>query len=302
MIARFSIVVLAHNVADYLDDALLSIGAQTFGDFEVLAVDNRSPDDCGAIIDQYARRDPRFRPIHLSQPLDMGPARNVGMARATGEYLLFLDGDDTFADRSALATISGHLDAAATPDVLLYDFDYRRHCGLRKRSNLSRILPASPRVFLLRDRPEAILVSWTCWNKAYRRSFIERGGLSFPPGYYEDSVWSSSCLLSAASISVLDAVCVSYRCCRPNSVTRSRSDRHTDAFEQYERIFDFLDTHPDLEFDGVRAILLDSMAGFLNALGGSRMVIPIDKRDDFRLRARAYVDRRRRLHGAVGPH
>ena len=295
MTARFSIVVLAHNVADYLDDALSSIRAQTFREFDVLAVDNGSPDGCGAIIDRYAERDPRFRPIHLNLPLDMGPARNAGMALATGEYLLFLDGDDSFADVSALAAISRRLDFAAAPDVLFYDFDYRRHCGIRKRSSLLRILPAAPRTFLLRDRPEAIRVSWTCWNKAYRKSFIERFGMSFPPGYYEDSVWSSSCLLSARSISVLEDVCVSYRCCRPNSVTRSRSDRHSDAFEQYERIFDFLDAHPDLEFAGIRAILLDSMAGFLTALGGSRMVIPVEKRDDFRRRARRYVDSRRRL-------
>ncbi|KAA9381413.1 glycosyltransferase family 2 protein [Microbispora cellulosiformans] len=302
MTARFSIVVLAHNVAEYLDAALSSIRAQTFPDFEVLALDNGSPDGCGAIIDRYAGRDARFRPIHLANPVDMGPARNVGIARATGEYLLFLDGDDTFADRSSLAVISRRLDVAGTPDVLLYDFDYRRHCGLTKRSNLGRILPASPRRFLLRDRPEAILVSWTCWNKAYRRSFVQRGGLSFPPGYYEDSVWSSSCLLSAESISVLEAVCVGYRCCRPNSVTRSLSDRHTDVFEQYERIFNFLDSHPDVEFDGIRAMLLDSMAGFLTALGGSRMVIPVEKRADFRRRARRYVERRRHLNGPVDPH
>lgn len=90
-----SVVMPIYNVEAYLKECLDSILAQTFLDFEVLAVDDGSKDSSGAILDEYAAKDPRIKPIHQVNA-GAGAARNNGMAQAQGKYLIFLDSDDFF--------------------------------------------------------------------------------------------------------------------------------------------------------------------------------------------------------------
>ncbi|MYU64438.1 glycosyltransferase, partial [Streptomyces sp. SID69] len=92
---RFSVIVPAYQVQAYLPACLDSVLSQSYPDLEVIAVDDRSPDACGEIIDEYAARDARVKPLHLAENRGLGRARNAGMGQATGDYLIFLDSDDT---------------------------------------------------------------------------------------------------------------------------------------------------------------------------------------------------------------
>jgi glycosyltransferase involved in cell wall biosynthesis len=82
-----------YNAAKYLDDAIDSLRAQTYGDFELLAVDDGSKDETLARLEQNAARDPRIR--FFSQK-NAGPsaARNIALRHVMGEYVCFLDADD----------------------------------------------------------------------------------------------------------------------------------------------------------------------------------------------------------------
>src|SRR5207237_1393890 len=77
----------------YLRECLDSILGQPLRDLEVVGVDDASPDGSGDILDEYAARDPRVRPVRLAENVGLGPARNVGLDRAVGEYVWFVDGD-----------------------------------------------------------------------------------------------------------------------------------------------------------------------------------------------------------------
>ena len=90
---KVSIIVPVYNVEKYLPQCLDSILAQTFKDFELLLIDDGSPDSSGAICDEYAQRDPRIRVFHKENG---GPsaARNVGLDNAKGEWITFSDSDD----------------------------------------------------------------------------------------------------------------------------------------------------------------------------------------------------------------
>ncbi len=79
---RFSVIVPAFRVQAYLHACLDSVLAQSFKDHEVIVVDDCSPDACGPIADEYARRDHRVTALHLPRNTGLGPARNAGMARA----------------------------------------------------------------------------------------------------------------------------------------------------------------------------------------------------------------------------
>ena len=88
-----SVIVPVYNVEPYLRRCVDSILAQTFTDFELILVDDGSPDNCGAICDEYAEKDGRIRVIHKENG-GVSSARNMALAEACGRYIVFADSDD----------------------------------------------------------------------------------------------------------------------------------------------------------------------------------------------------------------
>ncbi|MGC5401451.1 bifunctional glycosyltransferase/CDP-glycerol:glycerophosphate glycerophosphotransferase [Streptomyces sp. DT20] len=245
---RLTLIVPAYNVQGYIGECLDSVLQQDFTDFEVIGVDDCSPDGSGAILDTYAERDARVRVLHLTENVGLGHARNAGMDEATGDYLLFLDSDDTLAPGS-LTAIAARLDATDDPDVLVFDYTRTYWDGRLLRNKRAELLDESgPAVFALADRPQLLDLLQIVWNKAYRRAFVTGHGFRFPPGYYEDAPWTFSSLISAETIAVLDRSCVLYRQRREGgNILRTVSRKHFDVFDQYDRVFAYLDARPELD-------------------------------------------------------
>ena len=88
-----SIIIPIYNVESYLRCCLNSILAQTFQSWEAVLVDDGSKDTCGSICDEYATKDGRIRVIHKPNG-GLTSARNAGLAMASGEWVMYLDGDD----------------------------------------------------------------------------------------------------------------------------------------------------------------------------------------------------------------
>lgn len=93
MMPFFTIIIPVYNGAPYLRECLDSVLAQTFADWEVICVNDGSTDGSGAILDEYAARDRRFRVIHQSNA-GVSAARNKALDEAHGEWICFLDSDD----------------------------------------------------------------------------------------------------------------------------------------------------------------------------------------------------------------
>lgn len=90
---KFSVIVPIYNIEPYLPECIESVLAQTFPDFELILVDDGSPDNCPAICDRYAEKDPRIRVIHKENG-GLVSARQAGAEIASGTYIYCLDGDD----------------------------------------------------------------------------------------------------------------------------------------------------------------------------------------------------------------
>lgn len=90
---QITVIVPVYNVEKYLNRCVDSILAQTFTDFELILVDDESPDNCGKICDEYSRKDNRVKVIHKSNG-GVSTARNFGLDMAKGEYVTFCDSDD----------------------------------------------------------------------------------------------------------------------------------------------------------------------------------------------------------------
>ncbi|MFV2175191.1 bifunctional glycosyltransferase/CDP-glycerol:glycerophosphate glycerophosphotransferase [Actinomadura sp. LOL_011] len=236
-----SIIVPVHKVQGYLRQCMESILEPGIPNLEVIAIDDCSPDACGLILDEFAERDSRVRVRHLTENVGLGQARNVGLDMATGDYVWFFDSDD-YATEGAVRAILDRL-AETRPDVLMFDYARSYWNGRVKRSIINHLFrePPAPDVFSLAERPQCLEMFTSIWNRAIRREFLIETGLRSNSGYYEDVSITYPILMAAERISLLDRVCYIYRQRRRGAITKTASAKHFDAFDQYDRIFAFMD-------------------------------------------------------------
>lgn len=96
---KISVIVPVYNVEKYIRETLVSIQEQTFTDYEVIIVNDSSPDNSQAIIDEFCKQDNRFK-SYIKANEGVSAARNFGLNVAQGEYILFVDGDDLLPPKS----------------------------------------------------------------------------------------------------------------------------------------------------------------------------------------------------------
>ncbi|MFJ8277499.1 CDP-glycerol glycerophosphotransferase family protein [Streptomyces griseoviridis] len=295
---RFSIILPVFKVQGFLRECLDSVLRQSYRDIEVIAVDDCSPDGCGAILDEYAALDPRLRVLHLPENVGLGRARNAGMPHARGDFLFFLDSDDTLTP-GALRAMADRLDETGDPDVLVFDYARTYWWGGTRRNVLAQVLAdAAGATFTVAERPEILDLLMVVWNKVYRREFVTGHGFAFPPGYYEDTPWTFPVLLSAERIATLDRICLDYRQRRQGNILSTTSRKHFDIHDQYARVFDFVDSRPQLA-SWLPYLHAKMGEHCLDILSKPDRLPPADKAEFFRRTAEMF--RARRPAGAVVP-
>lgn len=253
-----SLVLPVHGVERFLPRCLDSLGlggspdqggSPGVDEIEIIGVDDRSPDGCGAILDEYAARDPRLRVLHLSENQGLGGARTAGLAEARGTYVWFVDSDDWLPD-GTLEAVTAELrreQAEDTPsDVLLTDFTHVYADGTTEPNPWRHLLRDSPLVegCTAHDHPALLQTVMAVWNKVFRREYLLGLDVSFGRGYYEDISVTYPALLAADRLRYLDRPCYNYRRGRPGAITSTASPKHADAFAQYDAIFAFLARRP----------------------------------------------------------
>lgn len=217
---KISIIIPVYRVEAYINECVDSVLRQDYTDFEVILVDDGSPDRCGAICDEYAALDPRVRVIHKTNS-GQSDARNAGLTRASGDYILFLDSDDYWNDPHVLARLAERVQLTGAE---LLNFSYQKFfedTGVAKpyfstTESMPHPLPLSQQLDWLSER--GLLIASPC-NKMIRRSLLD--DLSFRTGVFcEDIEWSAELLLRAGSV---DFVPDNFYCYRQ----RSGSTRHS---------------------------------------------------------------------------
>lgn len=169
-----SVIVPIYNVEKYLIKCVNSILSQSYSELEIILVDDGSPDNCGKICDELAKKDSRIRVIHQKNS-GLAAARNAGLAVARGEYVAFVDSDDTIENDMYLLLY----------DMMKIDDADISICESRKiteKDSLERIEYSRYRRVLLDNDELWELVfgklNNASWNKLYKRKLI--GDLRFP--------------------------------------------------------------------------------------------------------------------------
>ncbi|MCG6495398.1 glycosyltransferase family A protein [Kitasatospora sp. A2-31] len=251
-----SVLVPAYDQQKQLSECLDSLLAQSFRDFEVIVVADRSADTPAGIVDSYAARYPQVSALHLDAAVGVGVARNAAAARAAGEYLLFLDADHLLA-RDALQTLADRLGQTGPVDVLLFGHT-RRHGGRDWPGGAEALLAeAGPEPFGPLERPEVFGAPPLIWDRLVRREHWHAQGLAFPDGRYEEVPVVHAAMLAARRIAVLPRACVQLRRRETVHPTGSPGSGVFDIFDQYERSFALLEELPDA--DAVRDALFTRM-------------------------------------------
>jgi glycosyltransferase involved in cell wall biosynthesis len=221
-----------------LDSVLSDLTTEETATVEVIAVDDASPGDSPEVLDTYALRHGSLRVVHLRQNVGLGLARNAGLAEATGQYVWFVDSDDRLAPGSVRAVLQRL--RADRPDVLLVDHLREHEDGRFEVDASSRLLRNTSGVGPLAGRRHLLRVQHTAWNRIIRRGHLRELDLRFRPGWYEDVPFSNPVLIGAGRIAVLDRVCYLYRIGRPGAITATAGERHFEAFDQYDRLLEWV--------------------------------------------------------------
>lgn len=212
-----SVIVPVYNVEEYLVQCLDSVVGQTYGDLEILLVDDGSTDGSGRICDEYAEKNPRIRVFHTVNH-GLSAARNIGLDRASGEYIAFVDSDDWLETDMYERMIEAAEMSGADIVVCGYFIDKP---DIKEKKTLA---PVSL------DKEEALTavihgkVPIHVWGRLFSLSCFSR--VRFPVGYdYEDTIVTYSILNTMNRMQCIEPALYHYRI-RENSITKQNTPKN----------------------------------------------------------------------------
>ena len=231
MFPFFTIIVPIYNVEKYLVQCVESLLMQEYDDYEIILVDDGSPDKCPIICDEYASKDSRIRVIHKPNG-GLSDARNVGLKVAQGRYITFIDSDDFWNNRNVLEGIRKVIDDNNNPDIVVSDFiKYYEHGN----KFLYPSVISNPE-YNGKDKIEVLKYLYFCqgdMKMSACQKFVKRELLidaSFEKGLIaEDIDWSLKIYPQAESICVYPKPYYCYRQQRKGSITNTASQRSFDS-------------------------------------------------------------------------
>lgn len=206
-----SIIVPIYKVEKLLSRCIDSLLGQTYSDFELILVDDGSPDRCGEICDHYAQADSRIMVIHKENG-GLSDARNAGISLARGDYISFVDSDDWVVPQYLERLLNGLLTARSD----ICECEVYRTYGDAFNQAISSKLQEFDSALALKQLILDGEFHQHVWNKLYRREVI--GNISFPIGKTnEDEFWTYQVFGKATKIAKITDVLYNYYQ-RPNSI------------------------------------------------------------------------------------
>ena len=232
---KFSVVIPAYNVAEYLEKCVASVRAQTCADWEVLLVDDGSTDGItGALCDALRQGDDRIRVIHQENG-GLGAARNTGLEAARGEYLVFLDSDDYLAPHM-LEALRQRIGATHC-DLYTFGFFVDRDGDTSER-HLDDLPMETP--FTLAEYPRLLLASPNAWNRVYRRAFFLDSGVRYPGRVWFEDIRTTMKLFALAQSIEAVPEAFYYYVVRQGSITRNaKADRNQEILDAFDDLLSF---------------------------------------------------------------
>lgn len=240
-----SVIVPVYNVEPYLRKCIDSILAQTYRDFELILIDDGSPDNCGAICDEYAAQDSRIRVIHQGN-CGVSVARNTGLDAAKGEYVSFVDSDDWIDNEylEHLYRLLVNFQAQISSCRAMFCTDMTGHVPDRHNVDTSVVLNGN--CACVQPYLQDGLINVAPWGKLYVRQLWD--GVRFPVGkIHEDQAVVPIVLYKAKKVAVSQEKLYFYRIVENSIMHKPFSLKRYDDIEAVENCIAFFESRNEHE-------------------------------------------------------
>ena len=264
--AKISVIVPVYKVEEYITTCIDSIIAQTFGDLEIILVDDGSPDRCGEICEEYAKKDTRIKVIHKANG-GLSDARNVGFEVSSGEYISFIDSDDyihpTMLQKLYEACKKNDLKMAGCDFQYIFD---NSDTVISGSTGITEVVSAEE--FFLRIMDTHKFLEMTAWNKLYHRSLFA-SGVRYPKGkLFEDQGTTYRFVFQNEKIAHVSEPLYSYRKQRAGAITsQNYSLREKDRIEMTSQMVEYVKkNHPNIATEVITYKVINCNLGILNTM------------------------------------
>ncbi len=202
---KISIIVPVYNGEKYFAECIQSILDQSFADIEIIVINDGSTDGSLSLIERYAQNDSRIVVINQKNK-GVSAARNAGLSKARGDYIMFVDADDYIARKDALELLIDFSKENGNPDVVCF----RRVGDTRGRKAPSGYSKLNDSIIGRMIVDETIN---TLWDKLYKKSIIKENSIKFPVGIRmaEDLLFNVQYFCEAKTIGFFDEELYYYR-------------------------------------------------------------------------------------------
>lgn len=189
---RFSIIICAYNIEEYISRAINSVLEQDFDDYELLLVNDGSKDKTLSILKKYANMNKdKIKLIDNEKNLGLGKSRNIAIEKARGEYIVHLDGDDTLYEKETLTKIDKTIGKEKT-DLIYFGVKY---VGGDNKAHIPTAENSTREARIICDMHFAVA------SKVWRREFLQKNDITFIEDmYYEDMVYSIKATILAKKL------------------------------------------------------------------------------------------------------
>ena len=240
MSVKISVIVPIYKVEKYLEKCITSLINQSFTDFELILVDDGSPDNCGKICDDFKEKDSRIMVIHLENG-GVCRARNEGMKLATGEFYVFVDSDD-WVEKDYLKDFADNMEDDFTMVIqnCNRDNDEKSETKFFGYENKSFVLKEDfGKLFY--ENPHYVPGGYP-WNKLYSAKIIKENNLQFDPAIKlaDDEKWNFEYLVHIKKLKFVENANYHY-IYNPGSISNQARpfDRELKRFAFKAKFFDF---------------------------------------------------------------
>ena len=233
---KFSIIIPIYNVEKYIQKCLDSVSNQTYDDFEAICVNDGTLDNSIDFVNDMIKNDNRFKLFNKKNG-GLSDARNYGIAKAKGDYFVFLDSDD-FLESDLLMELSNEIDNS-NADCIIYDFYQYVMVDNSKQIIKNKFLQGNN--YNLKENKNLLSLMNNCaWNKCYKSSLFIVNDLQYPVGYlYEDLGLTYRLLYYSNSVRFINKPLINYLIDRPGNISTNISKRIFDVIDMCQLNVDF---------------------------------------------------------------
>ncbi len=239
---KVSIIVPVYNVEKYLKQCMESLVNQTLKDIEIIVVNDGSPDNSIKILEKYEKKYPDIVKVFTTENRGVSHARNYGLGRAAGEFIMFVDSDDfvelDMAEKLYSKAVKDQNDLVLCARYNVYEVEGRTEL----KRKLMNIFSMNQNFRMSERKFELVHISPFPWDKLFKRSLLS--DIRFPEGIrFEDLVLAFEAAVMAENIGVVPDPLYNYRKTTQVGFLNSFSEATKDIVKAFTLLFDYMKEH-----------------------------------------------------------